>query len=909
MIRNSRLILISRGISTYTYDVMGNVLTLKNALNQITTYSYDAKGNLLSESNALGESTGNTYDAMGNGLSMTDARAASTAYTYDIRGKLVSLTDAAGGIATMAYDADGRLTKQTDAAGKVRSFTYNATGMLASFTDGAGNSIGINSTASLLPTSISFPTFTRSLAYDKRNRVITSTDTIGVGVNRIEKVAYDSAGNRIATTNSAGRTTRYAYDGLNRLTTVTDPAAGVTTYSYDAFDQLVSVSDANGNAAFRYEYDAAGRMIKELRPMGQFATYTYDGEDRLTGFTDALNNAASYTYDAAGRVTGISYPAANGMSAKSVSFSYDANGNITGYSDAVTTGTYTYDAVNRKLTDTVNYGLFSLSSSYSYFKNGRKSSFTGPDGNKIDYSYDAADLLQTVAIPGQGSIVYNSYNWLAPTKVTLPGGSTKNYVYDGILRPTNIHMKDPAANTLMNYAYSYDTAGNITAKNTEHGNYGYGYDSLDRLTSAIYPASQSALTNEDFGYDKVGNRITHNGNTVNPWSYNANNELLSRPNVTYAYDANGSQTKKTESGAATDYIYNGENRLAQVKQGVNLVAEYGYDPFGRRLFKIVGGIPVYFYYADEGLVAEADNTGNVLVNYGYQPGGIWGTDPLYMGVNGAYHFYLNDHLGTPQQLAAKNGAQSWAAISEVFGKTTVLTSPVTNNLHFPGQYYDISTRTNYNWNRYYDSEVGRYIGSDPIGLEGGINPFIYVYGNPIIFYDPFGLYCYSRAKINAIAGAVGGGVSGALSGFAAGGNPYVIGLGFVRGAIYGGAIGYLGTSSEGESMLAGGANAMVSNTDPSRGKAGIGADMVGGLIGGGLSYKLQQAGMEDSAAGLVGGAAGGFAGGALAAFLSFEKNIGKHGIPGGIFGFSGGAVTGVIAESLRAGNNCSGCVK
>jgi len=674
---------------------------------------------------------------MGNGLTMTDARAASTAYTYDIRGKLVSLTDAAGGIATMAYDTDGRLTKQTDAAGKVRSFTYNATGMLASITDGVGNSIGINSTASL-PTSISFPTFTRSLAYDKRNRVITSTDTIGVGVNRIEKVAYDSAGNRIATTNSAGRTTRYAYDGLNRLTTVTDPAAGVTTYSYDAFDQLVSVSDANGNAAFRYEYDAAGRMIKELRPMGQFATYTYDGEDRLIGFTDALNNAASYTYDAAGKVTGISYPAANGMSAKSVSFSYDANGNLTGYSDAVTTGTYTYDAVNRKLTDTVNYGLFSLSSSYSYFKNGRKSSFTGPDGNKIDYSYDAADLLQTVAIPGQGSIVYNSYNWLAPTKVTLPGGSTKNFSYDGLLRPTNIHMKDPAANTLMNYAYSYDTSGNITAKNTEHGNYGYGYDDLDRLTSANYPASQAALTDESFGYDKVGNRVTHNGDTVNPWSYNANNELLSRPNVTYAYDANGSQTKKTEGAIVTDYVYNGENRLAQVKQGANLVAEYGYDPFGRRLFKIVGGIPVYFYYTDEGLVAEADNTGNVMVNYGYQPDGIWGTDPLYMSVNGAYHFYLNDHLGTPQQLASKNGAQSWTAIYEAFGKVTTTVSSVTNNLRFPGQYEDIETGKHYNFQRIYDNHTGKYTKTDPIGLPGGANSYIYALQSPMVQIDPSG---------------------------------------------------------------------------------------------------------------------------------------------------------------------------
>jgi uncharacterized protein RhaS with RHS repeats len=146
--------------------------------------------------------------------------------------------------------------------------------------------------------------------------------------------------------------------------------------------------------------------------------------------------------------------------------------------------------------------------------------------------------------------------------------------------------------------------------------------------------------------------------------------------VSYQYDANGSQIKKTEGTTVTDYVYNGENRLSQVKQGANLIAEYGYDPFGRRLLKIVNGVPIYFYYNDEGLVAEAGNTGNVLVNYGYQPDSIWGTDPLYMSVNGAYHFYLNDHLGTPQQLAQKNGAKSWAAIYEAFGKATVTTATI-----------------------------------------------------------------------------------------------------------------------------------------------------------------------------------------------------------------------------------------
>lgn len=96
-----------------------------------------------------------------------------------------------------------------------------------------------------------------------------------------------------------------------------------------------------------------------------------------------------------------------------------------------------------------------------------------------------------------------------------------------------------------------------------------------------------------------------------------------------------------------------------------------------------------------------------------------------------------------------SGNLVWRAVYDSFGKADVqLSSTITNNLRFPGQYFDEETGLHYNWNRYYDPMIGRYITPDPMGfLSGDINLYTYVGNDPINSIDPVGT---QKTSVNPI---------------------------------------------------------------------------------------------------------------------------------------------------------------
>ena len=790
------------GITSYTYDVMGHVLTTTDPRGNIWSSTYDSRGRLVSTTDPLNRTSSIAYDKTGRPVSVTDPAKNTSTLGFDPAGKLLSVTDPYGATTSFTYDAAGNLVTVTDAANHTVKRDYDPDGRFVKYTDGNNNVTQLiygDSTSGLnrLLTKVIYPTRSQELKYDNRNRV-TQSNASAAGIalvldgssTQTSKNQYDAAGNLTSVTDPASRSASTKYNAFGQASQTSDPAGGITQYGYDARGNLISVTDPKGNI-HRFSYDRLDRMVMEIRPLGQSITYAYDANGNLIQITDPKGQVNKYTFDAANRRIREDHylTASDAAPAKTITYTYNALDRLTGYNDGTTQGTYTYDAQQiRRAGESVNYGSFSLSTSTAWNALGQKTSITYPDGAQYSYAYDANNQLSMATLP-TGSITINSYFWTVPSQITLPGGTVRNQTFDGLLRTKSIDVKDPGQSQVMSYQYTYDITSNIIARATEQGTANYSYDTLDHLTNVAYTTTAQATTpppaNESYTYDPIANRLT-SAKTSATWTYDANSQLISAGSTSYIYDANGNTLSQTDSLNAANnknYVYDTDNRLIEVHDGNNaLIASYTYDPFGRRLSKTVvsnaTSTTQYYFYSAEGLISEMDASGQVTRSYGYAPGSGYSTNPLFTKIGSQYYYYQNDHLGTPMKLLNQIGTVVWSATYDAFGNATVdPASTVTNNLRFPGQYYDQETGLHNNWMRYYNPATGRYVTSDPIGLAGGINTYTYVNGNPLKYVDPKGLAIWDVTdafEVGAVAGVGGKYVNYTLKSPCNNGKRYVI---------------------------------------------------------------------------------------------------------------------------------------
>jgi RHS repeat-associated protein len=131
------------------------------------------------------------------------------------------------------------------------------------------------------------------------------------------------------------------------------------------------------------------------------------------------------------------------------------------------------------------------------------------------------------------------------------------------------------------------------------------------------------------------------------------------------------------------------------------------------------------------------------------------------GASVSVYYIHTDHLNTPRRISRTNdNVVVWRWDSDPFGSTAANEDPDGDaalfafNLRFPGQYYDAESGLNYNYFRDYDPAIGRYIESDPIGLDGGVNTYSYVSNDPLSKMDRFGLEGHGPIRRESYGGCL-----------------------------------------------------------------------------------------------------------------------------------------------------------
>ena len=734
------------------YTAFGQATTIdgpRNDVIDLTQLSYypiaagDPKsGQLATITDAHGHlTTIDAYDGAARPLQLTDANGTVTRLTYNNRGQLISAQIGAE-ITALSYWPTGLLKQVALPSGATLNYSYDAARRLTDIVDQGGNRIHYTRDAAGNATQTDITDASGSLAqthrriYSALNRL---TWDLGAYANESTAYDYDGNDNLIAITDPLTHQTQNQFDALDRNVRATDPSQGSTRNVFDALDQLRAVTDPRGLQTV-YGIDNLGNLTQTQSPDSGTSTQSLiDDAGNVLSRTDAKGQTTSYAYDALNRVTTVTR--ADGSR---VQFTYDQTdaahgagiGRLTQMTDPSGNTDWRYDGNGRVTQKIETVGSQSFATTYGYEANtGNLIRQTLPSGKVITLTWSNGRITAITidGIPQVSNIGYQPFG--GPQTWTFANGETVGRAYDLDGRITS----DPIDSLI-----SYDFSSRITAwthgnRSIFSGGHTASYDASDRLTS--YTGADGSTLGYD--YDATGNRTQQTANgtttayTIDPAS-NRVTQVSSAPYSTaYSYNANGS---RTAFGTTRIYTYDAAGRLTTYT-GSGHTARYQYNGLGERVAKTVDGVITYFVYDEQGhLIGEYDAAATATRETVYL-----GDLPMLVLGGGATYYVHADWRNAPRQL--DNGQQQavWAWDPAPFGDRAPNSNPqnlgtsFTWNARFPGQYWDDESRLLYNYQRTYDPAIGRYLESDPIGLNGGINTYAYADGNPISVIDPNGL--------------------------------------------------------------------------------------------------------------------------------------------------------------------------
>jgi RHS repeat-associated protein len=485
-----------------------------------------------------------------------------------------------------------------------------------------------------------------------------------------------------------------------------------------------------------FDLDAQGRIIAITNAIDKVIFFTFDDAGDLATRLNAEDELTQYGYDSLNRLVAVT-----NEGIEVATFDRDPNGNILNHrAHGGTEVSFGYDEMNRLAASTQLCASVSSVVENSYDLNGNRTNIVYPGGLSVTYNYGADNRLEetiltgsTISTPLTFSFNYDTANRL--DSIAYPNGVNSTFGHDAKSRVTSIRHGSFVNRTIERNALGF--------KETE---------CIDAGIQPTVPSTFRSIKTHNDADQLISERVQQN--TTN-WT-----------DVAYFYNDNGGLELITTEGSETQsFDYDYDNRLTSADD-----IEYLYDASGARIGRIAGDSPAtittnYFVvdYTD-GLkrpLAETDASGNITRYY------VWSGSQLlcHIEANGDTYYYHSDELGSTLALTDETGAVTDEFAYMPYGYATHTAHSGSADTPFQwlggyGVYYDSDTDLHLTLHRAYSFSLKRFISPDPLGIDGGVNVYMWANMNPLFFVDPYGLcaegfWDYFGNALNNTADAIG----------------------------------------------------------------------------------------------------------------------------------------------------------